>query len=118
MTKYSGHVGFVEGQVETSPGVYEDKVVEHNMRGDVIQASVSMQDPTQIHDDLQINNQLLILGDQYSYENFMHIRYAFYMGARWKVTNVTLKRPRLQLQLGGVWNGQTSASQETKGSDT
>lgn len=110
MTRYSGKIGFVQEQVETSPGVFTDKVVERRLTGSVIQQGVNMQSSDVIHDDLTMGVSLFLVADSYSYEKLMHIRYATYLGARWKVINITSERPRLTLQLGGVWNGSTPAT--------
>ena len=40
--------------------------------------------------------------------HFFAIRYVKWAGTRWKVDDVEVKRPRLKLTLGGVWNGDES----------
>ena len=47
------------------------------------------------------------MADSYAEENFFAIKYVRWMGARWVVTNVEVRRPRLILNLGEVYNGPT-----------
>ena len=107
MAKYCGKVGYAE-TVETSPGVWtSENIIERMYRGDVIRNARRWENGEGTNDDLQINNQLEIVADAYAYNHIHAMRYAQWMGTRWKVTNVEVKRPRLILTIGGVYNGPT-----------
>lgn len=103
--RYSGKIGFISDQVETSPGVIEEVYNDHLLRGDVTKASYNLSDPNVISDDLSLGNIISVVADKYSYENFSNIRYATYIGAKWKVTAMSINGKRIELMLGGVWNG-------------
>lgn len=105
MAKYFGKIGFaVTG--ETVPGVYDETIKERDYYGDMTRNSRRLQSGDKVNDDLNISNELSIIADPYANENFHAMRYATYMGAKWKVTNVEVQFPRLILTLGGVYNGQ------------
>jgi len=59
----------------------------------------------QVNDNLTIANEISIVADPYAYENFHAMRYVEFMGAKWKISNVEVQRPRLILTIGGVYNG-------------
>lgn len=106
MAKFFGAIGFNEGTVETSPGVWEQQVVERQYYGDLIHNSRRLQTTDQLNDDINISNEISIVADPYANVNFHSIRYVEFMGAKWKVSNVEVQFPRLILTLGGVWNEQ------------
>ena len=106
MARYYGIIGYAE-QIETSPGVWDDSVSERVYSGDVIRNSSRWSaNQSSINDNLDISNQLSIVADPFAEMNFHKIKYAEFMGAKWKVINVEVQRPRLILTLGGEYNGE------------
>jgi hypothetical protein len=105
MARYYGIVGFSDGSVETTPGVYKEAIVERPYYGDVIRNSRRLQNGLDVNDDVVVANQISIVSDPYAMQNFHALRYAEWMGAKWKVTSVDVQYPRLTLSLGGVYNG-------------
>lgn len=108
--KFSGKVGFWSGDVETSPGVYKLKIVEHKYYGDVLKDVRKFQQDSTQNDIFTINNRISILSDLYARENWSSIRYVIWNGQKIKVTSVEVNYPRLILELGGAWNGETENS--------
>ena len=104
MAKYYGVIGYAE-RVETSPGVWDDQIVERNYDGDIIRNIRNIQSNEHLNDDINISNQISIVADPYANANFHSIRYATYMGVKWKVPTVEVQSPRLVLGLGGLYNG-------------
>ena len=105
MAKWYGEIGFAE-TVETKPGVWVEKITKRNYYGDVTRDSRRLQTADKLNDNINISNQISIISDPYANENFHSMRYAFYMGTRWKITDIEVQYPRLNLTLGGVWNGE------------
>lgn len=103
MAKWSGKIGF-EKTTETKPGVWVEEFTERSYYGDVIRNSRRLQTTDQVNDNITISNQLSIVADPYAYENFHSIRYATFMGTKWKITDIEVQYPRLLLTLGGVYN--------------
>ena len=106
MPKFFGKVGFGMTQ-ETSPGVWVDKITERDYRGDVTKMVRRLEGSEYLNDNLTVSNTISILADAFASENFFAIRYVQWAGARWKVSNVEVQRPRLILTLGEVYNGPT-----------
>lgn len=105
MTKWFGVIGYAE-TVETTPGVWEEKIVERSYFGDVTRNTRRLQTTDQVNDNIDISNTISVVADPYAYQNFHAIRYAEFMGAKWKVSSVDVQHPRLNLSLGGVYNGE------------
>lgn len=105
--KFCGKVGFYAGDVETSPGVYNAKIVERKKTGDILQNIRRFQETENQNDTLKINNRISIVSDLYFQQNWASIRYVVWNGAKLKVTSVDLANyPRLILEIGGVYNGK------------
>lgn len=108
MAKFFGKIGFNEETIETSPGVWEQKVIERQYYGDLIRNSRRLQSTDQLNDNINVSNEISIIADPYANTNFHSMRYVEFMGAKWKISNVEVQFPRLILTLGGVWNEQSS----------
>lgn len=104
MAKWFGIIGFAE-TVETKPGVWEERITEVNYYGDVMRDSRMLQTADQINDNVNIANKISIVADPFAIQHFHNMRYAVYMGAKWKVSTVEVQRPRLILTIGGLYNG-------------
>ena len=103
--KFYGKVGFMETQ-EKASGVYEEVITERPYYGDVLRVNRRYQGSSdKLNDDLDINNEISIVADAFAYQNFHALRYVEWMGTKWKVSSVTVERPRLILSVGGVYNG-------------
>jgi hypothetical protein len=109
MAKFFGKIGFGE-TVETAPGVWTDDIVEHEYYGDVVRNTRRLQDSENLNDDLSVSNSISIVADAYANEHFFAIRYIWWAGALWTVSDVEVQSPRLLLRLGGVYNGPRPAA--------
>lgn len=105
MAKFYGKIGYAN-TVETKPGVYEEQIVERSYYGDLIRNTRRLQSADQVNDDINISNEISIVADPYATNNFHTMRYAVFMGTKWKISNIEVSYPRLILTLGGVYNGQ------------
>ena len=105
MAKFYGKIGYAN-TVETKPGVYEERIVERSYYGDLIRNTRRLQSADQVNDNINISNEISIVADPYATNNFHTMRYAVFMGTKWKISNVEVSYPRLILTLGGVYNGQ------------
>lgn len=105
MAKFYGKIGYAN-TVESKPGVYEEQIVERSYYGDLIRNTRRLQSADQVNDDINISNEISIVADPYATNNFHTMRYAVFMGTKWKISNVEVSYPRLILTLGGVYNGQ------------
>lgn len=104
MAKWFGKIGFAETK-ETTPGVWSEVITTHEYYGDVSRNSRRLQTSDKLNDDINISNEISIVADPFANNNFHSMRYIEFMGAKWKITNVEVKYPRLVLTLGGLYNG-------------
>lgn len=107
MAKFYGKIGYL-ATVETAPDVWSEQIVERIYKGDVIRNQRRYQISENIHDDVIVNNSISIVADDYAYKNAFAIKYVQWMGNLWKVTSCEIQRPRIILNLGGLYNVETS----------
>lgn len=106
MSKFFGGIGFAT-QVETSPGIWEDKIIEKQYYGDITREARRFSVSEQVLDNINLSNQLSIIADGYVVDNVQNLRYVRWLGGLWKISYVELKFPRLVLEMTGVYNGPT-----------
>lgn len=106
MAKFFGMIGFLT-TVEKENSVWEEKIVEKPYYGDVIRSVQRYDSSDKLNDDFNINNQISIIADGFALSNFSGMRYVTYLGVKWKITSATIDLPRVQLSIGGVYNGPT-----------
>ena len=104
MAKYYGVIGYAVTET-TDHGIYEERTVATASVGDVITNTRRLREGSKINDDVTISNQLSIIADPYTSNNFHTMRYVTFMGAKWKISEVEVQYPRLILTLGGLYNG-------------
>jgi len=92
--------------VETSPGVFEDKITEREYYGDVNRSQKQYDGEAKVIQNLRLNNEISIVADSYAEENFFAIKYVRWMGAG-AAGGGRPPPPRLILNLGEVYNGPT-----------
>ena len=78
--KFAGVIGF-KVLSEIRPSVWQPTIIERMYRGDVNRVSRRNQSSDKVNDDMT--------------------------GANWKVGSVSVEPPRLILEIGGVYNGET-----------
>jgi len=105
MTKFHGVVGFVKTEESASPGIFKEIVAERLYIGDIIREVNHLRDNKKINPDLDVNHRVSIVADAYAEASASHIRYVIFQGTKWCVTAFEVKRPRLILSLGGLYNG-------------
>ncbi len=112
MARYFGKVGFVMTE-EVEPGVWEPKETWREYFGDIISNARRWSAKTDsTNDDLAINNQISIVADAFALDNMGAIKWAEYIGFIWKVTNVNVAFPRLELSLGEVYSNSREFEEE------
>lgn len=104
MAKFYGKIGYAITK-ETTPGVWVEEIVERSYYGDVIRNIRRLQSSENLNDNINVSNEISIVADAFANQNFHSMRYVEYMGAKWKVSSVEVKYPRLILNIGGVYNG-------------
>ncbi len=103
MAKFYGVIGYAE-TAEIRPGVWKEQITERNYYGDLVRNSRRLQTSDQLNDNINVANEISIIADPYANQNFHAMRYVEFMGAKWKISNVTVQYPRLILTIGGLYN--------------
>nr|DAE25264.1 MAG TPA: hypothetical protein [Siphoviridae sp. ctWWc42] len=103
MARWYGTIGYAE-VTETAPGVWTETIVPREYYGDLNRNIRHISSNDKVNEDISVNNELSIVSDPYAMENFYQMRYAEFMGVKWKVSSVEVRYPRLILSLGGVYN--------------
>ena len=104
MNKFYGKIGYAISE-ETVPGVWVERIVERSYYGDVIRNIRRLQSSENLHDDINVSNDISIVADPFANQHFHSRRYVEYMGTKWKVSSIEVKYPRLILSIGGAYNG-------------
>lgn len=108
MAKWYGQIGFAQA-VETDLDVWTEQIIEHNYYGDVLYNSKSSYlRNTEINEGFNVSNKISFVADPYARENMYQMKYATFMGTKWKIASVEVEYPRLTISLGGLWNGERS----------
>lgn len=103
MNKFYGTIGFAES-VETSPGVWTEKIIERKYYGDVLSNTRRLEGAQQVNDNINISNRISIVVDSYVTEHFHSMRYIELFGSKWKVNSIETQFPRLILSIGSLYN--------------
>lgn len=78
------------------------------MRGDILHNVYRRQEEAKVNDDVSINMRISVVADKFAFANFMHIKFVEFAGECWTVNSVEVFRPRLILNITGVYDGETT----------
>lgn len=106
--KYYGIIGYAV-TIETAPGVWEPQITERTYCGDVTRRSLRTQNSQSLNDNLDVSNVMSIVADPYALEHLGNMIYITWMNSKWKVSSVEYVHPRLNITIGGVYNGEESS---------
>jgi hypothetical protein len=107
MAKFYGDVGYGESvEKPAGSGKWVDDIVEFPYYGDVVRNTRRLSPGEGLNSDISVANSISIVADQYADQHFFAIRYVKWAGAKWTVTSVEVKSPRLILTLGDIYNGE------------
>lgn len=104
MAKFYGIIGYGIKE-EIRPGYWDDKIIERPYYGDIIRRYSRTEMSGNVNDDINMSINISIIADPFAFQQFYLMKYVEYAGTLWKITNVEPKFPRLELTIGGVYNG-------------
>lgn len=105
MAKFYGAIGYAE-TVETAPGVWKEQITERKYYGELIRNTRRLQTADQLNDNINVANEISIVADPFAIHNFHSMRYVEFMDAKWKISSVEVRYPRLILTVGGLYNNE------------
>ena len=104
MGRFHGAIGF-GNTVEVKPGIWDDVVVEKRFYGDIVLNNHTFTSGTGVNDDPDLNASISIVASSYAFAHIKQMRYLRWNGQLWIIDSLEIKRPRIILRLGGVYNG-------------
>jgi hypothetical protein len=107
MAKVKVTVGY-GSSVNLGAGVWDNSITNREYTGTVVSETSSLSDDESVVGTSTVSNSISILADEYAIKHFQEIKFIKWDGAYYTVTSVSVRRPRLTLNLGGVYNGPKS----------
>ena len=108
--KFYGNVTFVIQQEDpNAPGNWKEYRIVKPYRGDWIRYIHKWTPGNKLIDDKRVNNELEIIADSFAIANFEQIRCIEWRGHKWSVPTVTLRLPRIVLEVGDLYNAGTES---------
>ena len=104
MSRFRGNIGMNRGPVETDPGVFTQTIEEVEVSGEIRGLGLRWQN-AEMRDSLRARHVLSIITPEHSIIDFTEVVYIWWQGRQWSVVAIEYKRPRIELTLGGLYNG-------------
>ena len=104
MTKFRGFIGINRGPVEVSPGIFKQVIEDVEVSGEIRQLNAKWSN-AEMRDTLSLRHVLSIVTPEDSLVDFTEVVYVVWQTRKWSVTAIQYKRPRIELSLGGFYNG-------------
>jgi len=104
MTRFWGNIGINRGTQTTAPGIIENVIEEMKVKGEIrnVKASWSQQ---AMNDGIRMQHLLSVVTPEDSEIDFNEVVYIVWQGRKWAVTSIQYNRPRVELTMGGLYNG-------------
>lgn len=96
-------IGYAKTE-ETSPGVWTEQIIEKPYYGDEEKSVRRLEGSQTVNSNINVANEISIVADPFALENFFSMRYIVFMGAKWKISSVEVKYPRLILRIGELYH--------------
>jgi len=101
--KFVGRIGFVVYE-ETRPDVWEEVEKEFKYKGEITQDRrryVGTEDS--VNTSMKLNNHVSVLMDRRLRDNYAHLKYVVWNGSKWKVDEIEIDHPRINIYLGQMY---------------
>lgn len=100
MPRYNGRIGYIT----QSDGVFLSDTIEYRIySGDILSLTGSVEQEENAVDSVKVTNRISVLADAWADKNYLSIVSAEYGGRMWEVVRTEVKRPRIILTLGGMY---------------
>lgn len=106
MAKWSGLIGYVLTE-EIERGVWSDAAPTERLHyGDLISNKTRQQQSSDsTNSNIIYNDSISIIGNSFAMSHYPSMKYVIIDNCKWKVTDVRTERPRIIIQIGGIYNG-------------
>lgn len=107
MTKWAGKIGFSE-TVKTALDVYSEVITEKQYYGEVTKNTRRWDSSDNVNDNFVVSNGISVIADDYLFTHLKYMRYVIWQGIRWKIKDISVEYPRLNMSIGDIYNGPTA----------
>jgi hypothetical protein len=104
MARFYGVIGYAD-TVEATPGIAEDVIIERRFRGDVLRDLSRFVYGDDVNPDSTLTNSISIVASRFLFENLSKLRYIEFAGEKWKIETLEVKKPRLIIGMGDIYDG-------------
>jgi hypothetical protein len=104
MSRFWGTIGLNKGFVETAPGVHAPNIVEVQVNGEMRNLGARVPNANQ-REGVSARHVLSIVDPDDSSVDFTEAVYVVWQNRKWAIVTIEYKRPRVELSLGGMYNG-------------
>lgn len=103
--RFSGVIGIREEPQQNSPGVYSENIKEIQISGDVRSQRASWTGSEVPQDIARTSQVISILAPGDLIDSFTDAVYVTWQQTKWTIAHIEYIHPRLNLTLGGKYNG-------------
>lgn len=104
MAKFRGKIGMNRGPVETGPGIFTRTIEDVEVSGEM--KSIGLRWPAAgMQDGIKAKHILSIIVPEKESIEFNEVVYVIWHNVKWSVVDISYERPRINLTLGGRYNG-------------
>ena len=82
------------------------KYINEHYTGDVITHSIKRQNSESVNQNINISSSISIIANPFANKHCSEMTYITYMGAKWKISDISPEFPRLKLTIGDLYNGK------------
>lgn len=104
MSRFWGKIGLNRGPVETRPGILEEVIEEVEVYGEIRGAKASWPNAG-IREGIHLQHVLSMITPEDSEIDPTEAVYVVWKNRKWAVKYIQFKQPRVELGLGGLYNG-------------
>lgn len=104
MSRFRGPIGINRGPREIAPGIFEAIIEEVTVNGEMRNLSARWSQQS-ANESLVAKHVLSVVTPEKSDIDFNAVVYIEWQGRQWSVTSIQYNRPRVELTLGGLYNG-------------
>jgi hypothetical protein len=105
MSRFTVIIGISEDPLEIKPGIFEPSIIEREFNGEIRNSRIRWSGGESLQDEVKVNHVVSIIGPETLMDDFSEAVYVIWQSRKWTVSNIQYIRPRINLTLGGQYNG-------------
>ena len=102
--RYAGHLGVVQ-EVETSPGVWEDRITEQEVLGTMKTLTETHASEDNVHPNVSSTRSVVVGALGIGPQDHSNIKYITHVGKRWTLSSIVDEPPNIRVYFGEEYHG-------------